>query len=65
MCSVVSADGAYPAVCEESAVCGHTLKDCDLFAMVSVLMTFTQHFNSVDLYLQRVCVCLCVMAGNR
>lgn len=56
MCSVVAADGANPAVIERSFVCGHIFKECDLFTMVSVLMTFTQHFTSVDLGLQRVCV---------
>lgn len=60
MCSVVSADGAHPAVSEPRFVCGHPLKECDIFAMVSVLMTFTHHFISMDLYcIYRGCVCAC------
>lgn len=47
------------AVSEQSCEAGHTVKDCDIFAVVSLLITFAQHFNSVDLYLQRVRVCVC------
>lgn len=32
-----------------SFVCEHPLKEYDIFARVSVLMTFAQHFNSLDL----------------
>lgn len=53
--------GAYLFFSQPSFLCGHIFKGCDLFAMVSVSLTFTQLFNPVDLYLQRVCV----MVWNR